>query len=503
MISPAQATCAALDDARLLTALTALDDLALAALWFDWSFWSRPEQVIEPGVWRSHGLLTGRRFGKTRADCEFILREVRAGRAMRVGLMAQTEDKTVEVLVEGDAGLIERSPPWFKPIWERGRLLWPNGAQAFVFTPERPQGIRGPGVHLMWLSEIQSWPLAQAQEALSNASLMTSLGYGKTLWEATPKRRHPLIRMLLQDAKLDPVHHVVVTGRTDDNAANNVEGFADAMRARYAGTQREREELDGVFCDDDAGALWRQEWIDRARRDTPARFKRRVIAIDPAITARRGSDQTGLCDVGLAPDGQLHPCSDRTGRYTPEEWADCALAMYVEGQCDCVIAETNRGGELVVSMLRARAQSPERVAAGSTLRVVLVEAAAPTRHVPGVVYVKVVHARGRKEERASPVAALTEQGRVSFPRDASLEELEECLCTWEPDPRYDSPDRMDAFVWACAELVPLLGATPPNAAADVRAAIAASRRIKAPGAQRVDAGFGYDAAYRFGQGRRL
>jgi phage terminase large subunit-like protein len=83
-----------------------------AALEYDWRFWARPKQVIDPfGPWRTYGLCTGRGFGKTRTFSEFVQGEVAAGRAMRIALIAQSEDECKAVMVDGQSGLIARSPP--------------------------------------------------------------------------------------------------------------------------------------------------------------------------------------------------------------------------------------------------------------------------------------------------------------------------------------------------------------------------------------------------------
>jgi hypothetical protein len=106
--------------------------------------------------------------------------------------------------------------------------------------------------------------------------------------------------------------------------------------------------------------------------------------------------------------------------------------------------------------LRARAESPERIRLGRRLKVVTVTAEARTRWVPGTVYVKEVHARGAKDERAGPVAVLYKSGKVSHLREAALDDLEELLTTWVPDPTAkESPDRMDPMVHGVWELAKL------------------------------------------------
>ena len=461
----------------LALALSECTDLELAALEYDWDFWARDNQHVPAGDWRSFMVLSSRRWGKTRSLGEFVIGEARSGRAPRIGFCAQTEDKAIEVMVEGECGLISRSPPWFAPKWERNHLTWPNGAKAFPFTPEKPGNIRGPGVQLFWASEIQSWPVSTREEAFHNASLMTSLGYAKMLIDGTPKRRHPLIRMLLRDAEVSPEAHIVMGGRVgaflrmEENESNLGKGIIDDFRSRLGGTQRGREEVDGIFSEDDDGAMWKQTWIDRSRRDPPLEFRRRTIAIDPATTTHATSDDTGIIETGLGFDNQLYPLGDYTAKWRWEEWADKVLDVYVAGKCDCILIETNAGGKACAANLRARGESRERIDLGITLKMIEVDDNdPPPRFKQGFFNVKVVHAGKSKEERAVPIVALTEQGRVSFPRTKLLEELEEELCTWEPSPKNISPNRLDAFVWSCTELSGILAETTnPHAVSDALA----------------------------------
>jgi phage terminase large subunit-like protein len=224
------------------------------------------------------GLCTGRGFGKTRACAEWVLQEAMEGRAMRIALIAQNEDKTREVMIDGDSGLVACSPPWFPATYELGRLVWPNGAQAFVFTPERPGDIRGPGVHLSWCTEYVAWPQTKRDEARSNVRLMTRLGYARELWDTTPKARHPIIRELLARAARSPERHRVIRGGTRANVGEPVARSDQGMGRGDGRDAARQEELEGVFRDDAAGALWKQAWIDAHRRPMPMTLKRRTLA---------------------------------------------------------------------------------------------------------------------------------------------------------------------------------------------------------------------------------
>jgi len=430
--------------------------------------------------------------GKTRSVAEAIHELVSSGHVKRFAFMAQNEKRTREICVDGPSGLIAVSPPWFRPVYEGGHLVYPNGAIGIPFTPETPDVIRGDGVQLVWLTEIQSWPRSKRMEAYTNARIMCSTSPAYVFWDCTPKRRHPILVIFFRDAERAPEVHHIVQGRIEDNKDNLGRGVIEDLRnaVGLAGTQAGREELDGVFSTDDAGALWQQEWIDAHRRDEPGELVRRILSVDPAISKRAGSDQTGISELGLAVDGQVIVLGDYTAQFTWEDWGDLVLDHYESGRCDCVIVERNRGGDAVAANLRARAQSPERIARGTTLKVINVGADATTRHVHGVVYVKEVHARGSKDERAGPVASLAKSGRISHLRTADLDELEDLLCTWVPNPNIkESPDRMDPFVHGVWELVDLSGLAPPAPAptAGIRALqqqVAQAARTRSSGALR-------------------
>ncbi len=459
-------------------ALASLTVVELAALAHDWPFWAREKQ-LPPPAFRSFGLLAGRGFGKTRAIAEHINSEVAAGRAMLIGLAAQNEEKTIAIQVEGPSGLIATAPPWFKPRWEATakQLVWPNGARAYALTPEVPGTIRGVDYHLAWLSEIQSWPTATRDEAFSNFMLTTRLGYSRTVWDATPKRRHPILRMLLNRGTSEPDRHVVVRGAMRENADNLGEGVVDDAEVEIGlHTVRGREELLGIFIDDDEDAMFKQAWIDRAVRDMPERLSRRVISIDPAITSdARFSDDTGIVEMGLGVDGQIYVIRNMTGKHRAEVWPGMVVEAYVDGPCDLIWLETNRGGDAHVALLRVAARD-------RGLSVVVLGKEEKPLGRPGVVYVRAINTKGSKGDRAGAAASLTEKGRVSFVRGAKLGDLVERLCAFDGHGKAPD-DAVDAFAHGCVELAGLT-ADKADYSIGFRGADKAIAGLQAPVAQR-------------------
>lgn len=437
---------------------TNIKPIEAAALWHYWDVWGRPKQVPK-GHWRTRGYLTGRGFGKTYAISRWIHTEVQEGRASQICLMAQDEANAISLQVLGPSGLIATAPPWFRPTWEATKMVltWPNGAWAIVRTPEVPGKIRGFDYDLVWLTEIQSWPVATRDEALSNVKIATRVGLARLVWDATPKRRHPLLKELLSDVERYPEKHVAVRGSTHENTINLANEYVEELEIKYGGTQKGLEEIEGVLIEDSEGALVKQEWIDRARRPMPPKLLRRAIGVDCAVTARKGSDRTGIIEAGLDLDHQGVVIQDLSGKYQPHEWATLVCDTYVKGKCDLVVIETNKGGDLVTQNLRA-------VAATKGLRVVVVGKDENPEHTSGVIFVKERFAKGTKEDRAQPVATAYERGRVSHVLGSSLTALEDTLTSWEPEPGSKSPDDLDALTHVMVELLGLVDNKPDKKA---------------------------------------
>ncbi len=428
-------------------------NVELAALAAHPPMWLRPKQCPPPGEWRSWGNLAARGWGKTDAMCRFIVDEVQAGRVRNIGMCAQNELKTIAVQVQG---LIAASPPWFKPEW-RGSVLelhWPNGAVAHAFTPEVPDNIRSENLDLAWMSEVQSWSAASREETYSNFLFATRINKARTIWDATPKKGHPILKKLMARAARYPNRHYVVSGSTYENP-HLAKSVIEDMEREYGGTQKGKEELEGIMPDDADKSLWKTAWFLKAgfRTDAPARFIRKSLAVDPAVTSRKGSDTTGINGAGLGADGRAYVIEDASGKHEVAAWAELVLDLYVDGGYGLVLAETNKGGDLVVQNIRAAAKDR-----GLTV-VVIGKADRAPPPLKGTVFIREVHARGAKEERAEPVATAYQKGRVSHVVGANLATLEETMTTWEPEGQSDSPGDMDALVHNVAEILGLTANT--------------------------------------------
>jgi phage terminase large subunit-like protein len=260
--------------------------------------------------------------------------------------------------------------------------------------------------------ELAAWQYPE--ETWSNLQFGLRLGERPQSLVTTTPRPIRLLKQLIAN----PLN-VITRGSTFDNAENLPASALAEFRARYEGTRIGRQELHGEILDDVPGAIWLRDTIDKARVAKAPETARVVVAIDPAVTSTEGSDETGIVAAGKGVDGQYYVLCDRSCRMSPLGWANRAIVAYDEFRADRVVAEVNNGGDLVELTVRnARGNVP---------------------------YVG-VHASRGKRVRAEPIAALYEQGRVHHV--GTLPELEDQMCTFLPEGNEDSPDRVDALVWA-------------------------------------------------------
>ena len=399
--------------------LASLSEIEAAHLLYDWSFWARPEQLPPARDWETWLVLAGRGFGKTRTGAEWVRAEAESGRRRRIALVGPTLRDVRKTMVEGEAGVIQISPPWFRPLFVKSdlRLVWPNGTVADLYSAERPDRLRGPSHDAAWADELAAW--THLDDTWDNLELTLRGGADpRRVVTTTPKPRQGLKRLIA-----DPTTHVT-RGPTSANADNLAKGYVARLERRYAGTRLGRQELEAEMLDEAEGALWNLQRLDALRAETAPDLVRVAVSVDPAVSTGPRSAETGIVVAGIASDGTGYVLADLSGRYRPEEWAGRAIAAFRAHGADRVVGETNNGGDLVEATLRA------------------VDATVPFRAVTA--------SRG-KRVRAEPIAALYEQRRVRHV--GRLPGLEDQMVGWRPLDGGPSPDRVDALVWALTELM--------------------------------------------------
>jgi phage terminase large subunit-like protein len=389
-----------------------------------WIKSARPNQLTPPTDkldWRVWLILAGRGWGKTRTGAEDIAHYALWNPGVRIGVIAPTYMDARDTCVEGESGLLRAIPHGCIEKWNRsmGELWLFNGSRIKLFSADEPERLRGPQHHRVWCDELGAW---QGREAFDQLWFGLRLGRNPQVIVTTTPRNTEVIRHLFKRRGED----VFLThGRTADNAEHLSPHVLNQLHDRYAGTRLGRQELDAELLEDIEGALWNRAQIDACRVQSVPELRRVIVAIDPAMSSHEGSDETGIVAAARGEDGLLYVLSDWSGKFSPDQWAQRAVTLYNEMRAQMIVAEVNAGGDLVERILRQAA--------------------------PQVLFKPVRALRG-KAERALPVAALYEQGRVKHVGALSALEDQMCRFTLNGADAGPSPDRVDAMVWALSEL---------------------------------------------------
>jgi len=396
--------------------LQSLSKTELLKLQFDWSFWARPKQRLPETPFFIWLLLAGRGFGKSRTGSETVRLWARKHRF--VNLIGATADDARDIMIEGESGILACCPAYERPTYlaSKRRLDWPNGCRSLIFTADEPERLRGKQHEKIWADEVASW---RYPEAWAQAMMGLRLGTNPQGIVTTTPRPTPLVKELMLNPK-----NIVTRGTTYENKRNLADGFFDYVISKYEGTRLGRQELDAELLEDTPGALWTVNLLDQHRVDKAESLTRIVIAIDPAVSSNKDSDETGIIAAGMTADRHGYVLGDSSGVYNPAGWARKAIALYESLQADAIVGEVNNGGELVEANLRAN---------GFTGK-----------------YIRVFASRG-KRTRAEPISSLYEQGKVHHV--GVFGGLESQMTTWSAMAGEDSPDRVDALVWAMTELL--------------------------------------------------
>ena len=424
---------------RAFSQASAADLLRLDA---DFEMWAHDNQ-LPPGDegWRTWLMLAGRGFGKTRAGAEWIFRLANARPDLRVALVGATIADARSIMVEGVSGLLaiarncRRRLSWEPSI---GRLRWPNGSEAQLFSGDNADGLRGPEHDFAWADELAKW--RQAGEAWMNLQFGLRRGQRPRALVTTTPRPMELLKRIKEERWTVTTH-----GRTSDNI-NLDEKVIDVLTATYGGSRLGAQELDGVLLEDVEGALWPRELIERARVApvTPLTlprlrggslplpqgergFDRIVVGVDPPAGAGEGADACGIVVAGSF-GGALYVLEDASVRgLSPDGWASRVAAAAARWDTAQVVAEANNGGAMVASVLNAADLG---------------------------LFVRLVHATRGKSARAEPIALKFETGKAFFAGE--FPELEAELGGMIAGGGYEgpgrSPDRADAMVWAMTVL---------------------------------------------------
>lgn len=391
-------------------------------------FWLFDKQIIPDGDWRYLLLMCGRGFGKTTSGSAHVASQIKKG-IKSIGLCGAKYSDVKQDMIPGILKWFDKD--FISKIQRNDQdhiLHLPNGTIIKYYSSDTE--IRGPNLELLWCDEICKWSDGipeKVQECFDLLDMTVRVGKNpKIVITSTPKP-FPFFREFKQKIVESSPKHKIITGTMFDNPYLP-KSFIDSMLEKHGNTRLGRQELYGELLNDMDGALWNYKMFDECRVNLPVEkllplMVRIVVAVDPAVTSNAKSDETGIIVAGLGSDGKVYVLKDLSGRHSPKDWATHAINAYKEFKADKIIAEKNNGGDLVELNLRS---------------------------VNPTIPVKTIHASRGKIVRAEPVAALYEQKRIYH--NGIFKTLEDQCCSYTGDAKQQSPDRMDALVYAITEL---------------------------------------------------
>ena len=306
---------------------------------------------------------------------------------------------------------------------------FPIGSQVWIGgldDKDRVEKVFGTEYSTIYFNECSQLSYPSVEDALSRLAERSGLRNMAYYDCNPPSKRHWTHKVFVEKMNPtdnvplpDPNNYASMLMNPQDNADNISEDYIQNVLMAMSERRRKRFLL-GEWTDDNEKALWNDAMISafRVTTDKVPDLSRIVVGVDPAVTAKPDSDETGIVCVGCDASGHGYVLDDRSLVAKPLAWAREVVASYYQNKADRIVGEVNNGGDLVEANLRT------------------VD--------PNIAYSS-VHASRGKYTRAEPVAALYEQGRIHHVGEFT--ELEDQMCSWSPEEE-DSPDRIDACLVA-------------------------------------------------------
>lgn len=289
-----------------------------------------------------------------------------------------------------------------------------------------------------------------AQNLVHDNSVMAHILDGKAdfLRDRRVSGPHPAILDMKVEEKIDEqgkrLYHITEGTPTWDGMGLEVcESIINqiGLRAFRAEHQHERGAK--------AGALWDRDVIESCRRERPAHLVKITVNIDPETSSDPSGSKTGLTVTARAADGHGYLLANHTDHYKGTTlgpggttvdggWGQKVCDLVEEWDADCVVAETNQGGDMVRSIVHL---------------------------INPNINVQEVRAKHGKFLRAEPIAQLYWRGLIHHV--GIYEGLEDQLCeVYDPHHPSITWDDMDSMVYGFRHLLlnqqEILPALDPN-----------------------------------------
>lgn len=227
-----------------------------------------------------------------------------------------------------------------------------------------------------------------------------------------------------------PDRYAEIQMNPTDNLDNLSPGYIETLNSMSE--KKRKRYRDGEYGDDSEFALWKREWITEHRltdiiknAKLIRKMEKVVVAVDPAVTGKDTSDDTGIIiagKIGYGDNERYYLIEDRTYHGLVTGWGEAVCKAYDDYEANIAVGEVNNGGDLVEMNIK--------------------------NYNRNINYASIRASKG-KAVRAEPIAELYRRGLVHH--IGEFPEVEDMMCTWTPEAG-ESPNNMDALVWAFSYL---------------------------------------------------
>lgn len=469
--------------------------------WKSWPLWAkmrlmrrlrtegsgRPEQYIDDTlIWYLWLLLGGRGSGKSDEASRWSAEDADRLPKIRFALVARTFADVRDTMFEGETGVLALLPDYALRGGSRqraynrslGELYLANGTKFKGFSSEKPAQLRGPQHHRAWLDEASSWDdadvpnIVKANGTLAPAvdttmsNLMLGLrlkapdGSSVRMVAATTPKPNELTEFM--DAHPKAIVRVLSTYSNLKNLDSEV---AEVVMSMYEGTEAAAQELEGIILRQAKGAAWDVAAVEAAKiRESFGEVARRVLGIDPAVSSKDTSDETGLVIVALEQaetEGDelikgLCVEADASSVLPVSQFGEEVVSLIETHLIDVAVVEINNGYDFVVNALTSHVEREggtvvrrvrKDVRSARTKTRVVVEYVCETESGHAFI-IKPVWQSIDKLTRAKAASIWWHQGNARHTR--GLDKLEKQMTTYDGSAK-KSPDRLDALSSAVAE----------------------------------------------------
>jgi len=238
----------------------------------------------------------------------------------------------------------------------------PNGSQIWIGgldDKERSDKILGNEYASIYFNEISQISYKSVLIALTRLAQKCNGIINRAYFDCNPPtKKHWSYKIwfehkdpITNDNIKRPEMYACLKLQPDDNVENISTDYIENTLETMTGSSKKRFR-DGDYADEAEGALWSDELINKFRVTEMPAMTRIVISIDPAVSAKADSDETGIIIAGKGIDKHYYVWRDLSGVYKPNEWGAKVVNAFHDEKADCTIAEVNNGGDLVESNIK-------------------------------------------------------------------------------------------------------------------------------------------------------